>query len=151
MSARFSTGLRNAISGTVGFVGALDKGIIEIRSGARPASADAADAGTLLGVATLNSGAFVPGSPTNGLTFAAAAGGTVSKTGTWSFVGLAAGVAGHFRFKGNAVDDGSLSTTLPRLDGTCAVSGGDLSITTVNITVGMPVTIDGFSYTTPAE
>ena len=106
--------------------------------------------GTLLGTVTLNSGAFTPGSPTNGLTFAAASGGAVSKSGVWSFNGVAAGTAGWFRLKGNAADAGGVSTVLPRLDGSVAVSGADLNLSNIAITVSAPVTVDTFTVTIPA-
>ena len=54
MALRFSTALRSAVIGTVGMAGALSTGIIEIYTGAQPASADDPVAGTLLGRVTLN-------------------------------------------------------------------------------------------------
>lgn len=148
---RFSTGLRNNLAGSTGLAASLTNGVIEIRTGTQPASADNAASGTLLGTMTLASGAFTPGSPTNGLTFASASGGSVSKTGTWSFVGVAQGTAGWFRFKGNAVDAGGSSDTAIRMDGSCGSSGADLNLSNINITVGAPVTCDVFVYTQPAQ
>ena len=150
MTIRFSTGLRNNLVGALGFAATFEKGIIEIRTGTQPTTADAAPTGTLLGTMTLASGAFTPGSPTNGLTFAAPAGGAVSKTGTWSFVGVAAGTAGWFRLKGNAADADALSTTLPRMDGSIATSGADLNLSNITIAIGAPNTCDTFVYTQPA-
>lgn len=151
MTLRLSTGLRNSLAGTTGFAGTLATGVIDIYSGSQPLTADAAVTGTLLGTVTLNSGAFTPGSPTNGLTFAAAASGAVSKSGVWSFVGVAAGTAGWFRFRGNAADAGALSTVLPRLDGSIATSGADLNLSNISIAVSTPVTIDTFVWTQPAQ
>lgn len=151
MTIRFSTGLRNNLAGSTGFAGTFEKGVIEIYTGTQPTTADAAVVGTLLGTMTLASGAFTPGSPTNGLTFAAAADGAVSKTGVWSFVGVAAGTAGWFRLKGNATDTGGVSTILPRMDGSCATSGADLNISNIVIAVGAPNTCDTFVYTQPAQ
>ncbi len=149
---KLSTGLRNAIAGTQGFAGALSTGIIEIYSGAQPATADSAVTGTLLGVVTLAGGAFTPGSATNGLTFAAAAAGAVTKsTDLWQFTGLANGTAGYFRFKGNATDAGGVSATLPRMDGSIATSGGDMNLGNIAITTGSPNTADAFSFTVPAQ
>ncbi len=116
MTIRLSTGLRNNLAGTTGFAATFANGIIEIRTGSQPVSADNAATGTLLGTVTLASGAFTPGSTTNGLTFGAAADGAVSKSGVWSMNGIAAGTAGWFRLKGNALDNDLLSTTLPRLE-----------------------------------
>lgn len=151
MTVRLSTGLRTNLAGSTGFASTFANGVIEIYTGVQPASADSAVTGTLLGTVTLASGAFTPGSPTNGLTFGAAADGSVSKSGTWSFNGVAAGTAGWFRLKGNAVDAGGASTTLPRLDGSIAVAGGDMSLSNTTIAVGAPSTIDSFTFTIPAQ
>lgn len=150
MTIRLSTALRTNLAGATGFGATFANGIIEIRTGAQPATADAAATGTLLGTVTLASGAFVPGVATNGLTFAAAAAGAISKTGTWSFVGIAAGTAGWFRFKGNALDNDAISTTLPRLDGSVATSGADLNLSNIAIAIGAPTTVDTFTWTQPA-
>lgn len=150
MTVRLSTKLRDNLAGTTGFASTFANGVIEIYSGAQPATADSAVTGTLLGTVTLASGAFTPGSPTNGLTFAAASGGAVSKSGVWSFNGVAVGTAGWFRLKGNATDAGGASTTLPRMDGSIAVSGADLNLSNIAIAVSSPVTVDTFTWTQPA-
>lgn len=149
MTVRLSTALRNNLVGALGFAATFANGVIDIYTGAQPANADAAVTGTLLGTVTLNSGAFAPGSPTNGLTFAAAASGSVSKSGTWSFNGVAAGTAGWFRFRANAADAGGVSLVLPRLDGSIAVSGADLNLTNIAVSIGSPNTIDTFTWTQP--
>jgi len=151
MTIRLSTALRNNIAGTTGFAATFANGIIEIYTGTQPASADAAVTGTLLGTVTLASGAFTPGTSTNGLTFATAADGAVSKSGTWSFNGVAAGTAGWFRFKGNALDDNLVSTTLPRLDGSVSVSGADMNLSNISIAISAPTTIDSFTWTQSAS
>ena len=151
MALRLSTKLRDNLAGTTGFAATFANGIIEIYSGAQPATADSAVTGTLLGTVTLNSGAFTPGVATNGLTFAAASGGAVSKSGVWSFNGIAAGTAGWFRLKGNATDAGGASTTLPRLDGSIAVLGADMNLSNISIAIGAPNTIDTFTWTQPAQ
>lgn len=148
MTTRFSTGLRTALAQALatGFA----NGVIEIRSGSQPANADAATTGTLLGLVTLNSGAFSAGTSTNGLTWGAAAAGVASKTGVWSFNGIADGVAGWFRFRANAVDAGGVSTTLLRFDGAIATSGAEMSLSNINIVTSAPNTIDTFTVTMPA-
>lgn len=148
---RFSTGLRTNLAGALGFAATFANGVIEIYTGTQPATADAAVTGTLLGTMTLSSLPFTPGVATNGLTFAAAAAGAVAKSGVWSFVGIAAGTAGWFRLKANAVDAGTLSTVLPRMDGSCATSGADMSISNITVAVGAPNTCDTFVYTQPAQ
>lgn len=149
MTTRLSTALRTALAQA--FATTFANGVIEIRTGTQPASTDDAATGTLLGTVTLASGAFTPGVSTNGLTFAAAAAGAVSKSGTWSFNGIAAGTAGWFRLKANAVDAGALSTTHARLDGTVAVSGADMNLSNIVIAIGSPTTIDSFSWNQPAS
>lgn len=151
MTLRLSTQLRTNLAGTTGFASTFANGVIEIRSGTQPATADDAATGTLLGTVTLASGAFTPGVATNGLTFAAASGGAVAKSGVWSFNGVDAGTAGWFRFKGNATDAGALSTVLPRLDGSVAVSGADMNLSNIVIAIGAPTTIDSFTWTQPAS
>lgn len=149
---RLSTKLRDNLAGTTGFAATFADGVIEIRSGSQPATADSPATGTLLGLVTLASGAFTPGSPTNGLTFGTASGGVVSKSGVWSFNGIGGGgTAGWFRFRGNAADAGGSSTTLPRLDGSIAVSGGDMNLSNISITDGAPTTVDSFTFTVPAN
>lgn len=151
MTVKLSTALRTNLAGSTGFAATFANGIIEVRTGTQPATADAAATGTLLGTITLNSGAFTPGTSTNGLTFASASAGAVSKSGVWSFNGIAAGTAGYFRLKGNALDNDALSTTLPRLDGSIATSGADLNLSNVSISIGSPSTVDSFTWTQPAQ
>jgi len=151
MTVRLSTALRTNLAGATGFAATFANGIIEIRTGAQPATADSAATGTLLGTVTLASGEFTPGTATNGLTFATAADGVVSKSGVWSMNGAANGTAGWFRLKGNALDDDLLSTTLPRLDGSIAVSGADMNLSNISIVLNAPTTIDSFTWTQPAS
>lgn len=144
MAIRFSTGLRNKLLDTDSFKGVFANGIIEIYTGAQPASSDNAPGATLLGVATLDAGAFVPGQAANGINWGTAADGVMPKepTENWKFNGIAAGTAGWFRVKANAVDDDSVSTTLPRCDGSIATAGADLNMSNTAVVVGAPNTID---------
>lgn len=152
MTIKISTGARNALLATMGFSSLFANGVIEIRSGSQPVSADAAATGTLLGVVTVNAGAFTPGDPTNGLNFGTPVSGSVSKnTDVWRFEGVAAGTAGWFRLKGNALDDNLASTTLARMDGSIASLGGDMNLSSLSIAVGAPTTIDAFSLTMPGQ
>lgn len=154
MTIRLSTKLRNNLVSTTGFSTTFANGYIEVYTGAQPANADAAVTGTLLGTITLASGAFTPGVATNGLTFAAAASGAVSKSGVWSFNGVAAGTAGWFRLKTNAEAVGGISDAsflFARVDGSIAVSGSDLNLSNITIAVSAPNTVDTFTWTQPAS
>lgn len=151
MTVRLSTRVRTNMAGDVGFGATFANGVIDVYTGAQPATADAAATGTLLGRVTLNSGAFAAGTATNGLTFAAAADGSIGKTGVWSFNGIAAGTAGWFRLKGNGLDNDALSATLPRVDGSIATSGGDMNLSNISIAVASPNTIDSFVFQIPAQ
>lgn len=126
-------------------------GVLRIYSGSQPAAADNATSGTLLAEITVASGAFSHGAFTNGLEFGAAASGVIAKNAeVWSGLGLAAGTAGWFRLTANPTDSGSLSTTLPRLDGNIGTSGADLNMSSTTIVVGATYTIDTFQLTLPA-
>jgi hypothetical protein len=88
---------------------------------------------------------------TAGLTFGVPASGTVSKSGVWSFAGVAAGTAGWFRMKASAVDNNLATTTLVRLDGSVATSGADMNLSNLTIAIGAPTTIDSLTITCPAS
>jgi hypothetical protein len=65
----------------------------------------------------------------NGLQWGDSVLGVLSKeSGVWEGVNLASGTAGYFRFKANAVDDDSESTSLVRLDGNISTSNAPLII-----------------------
>jgi len=152
LSLSLSTGLRNKLLASTGWVECFNDGVIYIYSGPQPVNADAAVQGSLLGIVSVASGTFVFGSPTNGLGWAASSGGVVTKDAdVWSMVGLTpGGTAGWFRLMGNATDDLASSTTLARLDGSIAQSGGDLNLSSTLIVTGATTTIDVFSFTLPA-
>lgn len=122
MAVNVSTGFAERILGPQSFDAIFRDGSIEIRSGAQPASADAAAIGTLLARITRNGGAWVAGQPDNGLRFARS-GRYAAKdpTQTWTLVGLATGIAGWFRLVANAFDDDGESLSAPRVDGAIAL------------------------------
>lgn len=150
MTIRISTGLRNAMVDTVGLKGGLNTGIGEVYSGAQPASADDAPTGTLLAVITKDHAAFTPGSPTNGLTYTATAGTLAKSADAFEYIGIAVGVAGYVRFKGNATDAGGVSTTALRLDMAIGSAGVEFAMSNLNIAVGTPGVVTQFSLTMPA-
>lgn len=146
MAVRFSTGLRDDILGSTGLSTSLNDGVIHIYSGSQPTNADSAVSGVLLGTVSVDAGAWVPGSPGNGLSFDAPNSGVVAKAAAenWKFNGIVDGTAGWFRFVGNAIDDTLASTTLPRIDGSIAKTGGDMTLSNTAITAGAPSTVDIF-------
>lgn len=113
---------------------------------------------TTLGTPTyVNMGSAIAGiAPVNGLLMAPPASGVLAKLSTqvWSCNGSAAGAAGWFRFySSDTADTGALISGepyFPRIDGTVAVSGGDLNLSTITFSVSGPVTIDTWSFTMPA-
>lgn len=150
---RFSTGLRDKMLGSQSLKDAFQNGVLRIYSGAQPASPDNAVTGTLLMEITVDAGAFTHGVGTNGLNFDAPVSGVLSKAAaeTWRGNGVAAGTAGWARLSGNPLDDGTSSTTLPRIDMSVARSGADLNLSTTAIAIGAPTTIDTFALTMPVS
>jgi hypothetical protein len=150
MALRLSTGLRNALLDTSAWRTALTNGVIYVYSGAQPSSADDAETGANLLIITLASGSFTAGVATNGLNWAAsAASGVLAKAvEVWSGVGIAAGVAGWFRFYANARVQGA-SVVAVRFDGNIATSGAQINLSNTSIAVGATTTIDTFTVTIP--
>lgn len=129
MAIQFSVAVRNArldaIETTIGVSPTL-----EMRSGAPPANAAAADAGTLLASMALPSDFM-----------AAAASGQKALAGTWEdLTADAAGTAGHFRIKQGATCH--LQGTVTATSG-----GGDMEIDNTSIAVGQRVTVTTFQLT----
>jgi hypothetical protein len=156
MAERLSNGFVNGVNITGSVKTLMTNGIIHIYTGSQPVDADAAETGDLIAIITLASGAFTPGSATNGINLAATStGGVISKASgeVWSGVGTAlagAGkVAGWFRWYGNARILGA-STTGVRLDGAIGTTVSyELQLSNTTIATGSPVTISVFDYTTP--
>lgn len=142
---KISTGLRSKLLDTGSLKTILAGGLIKIYSGALPADADAAVTGTLLCTVSNNSTGV-------GINLAAAAtNGVIPKLATevWNGVNAAAGTAAYFRHVA-AGDDGTLSTTQARIQGTVAVAGGDLNISDVNLAAGAAQGVDYYSVALPA-
>ena len=146
MSLKESTGLRDHLLATGSFKAAMDGGLLNIYAGPVPATADAAldpsnallcvisDAGTGTG---LNMGA-------------AAVDGVLQKDAAqvWSGTNAASGIATFYRHVATG-DDGSLSTTATRLQGSIAVVGAEINLTSTTLTSGAPQTINFYSVAKP--
>ncbi|WP_101791014.1 hypothetical protein [Nonomuraea indica] len=143
MAVRINTAARNAAADAVaGLVnGGTGPGVIRIYTGSQPASPATAPSGTLLAEFTLSDPAF-----------AAAASGSAALDVTPALVdqGLAAGTAGWFRILDSTEAAG---TGLGVLDGsvTATGGGGDMTLNTVTISVGVDVELTGGSITMPAS
>lgn len=91
----------------------------------------------------------------NGLKFEAASAGSIVKLAsqTWSGVIAATGTAGWFRLKGPVADADATdaSEVVLRLDGSIAVSGGDMNLTSTSLTASATQTISTFTPTAPAQ
>lgn len=136
MTVNLASATRNAaVSAAAGLVDAgAGAGVMELRTGAQPASADDAATGTLLATVTLVDPAF--GAPVNGV---------ATLADPVSVDAVASGDAGWFRVKdstGVTVLDGSVTAT---------AGGGDLELSSVTVTSGLPVDISGGTLTMPAS
>lgn len=147
--AKFSTGLRTGMLNGAGFKEQLDGGRIRIFSVASPsdipATADGAEAGTLLMELTAG------GDGTTGLTFELPAGGVISKAAgeVWMTSSIdAAGKCAYFRFVGGADTEGD-SATDPRIQGACGIAGTDMVLTNLDVVAGVPWTLNFFNVTLP--
>ncbi len=122
---------------------------IHLYSSTQPATANGAELGTLLARITLDGGAFVGGSPTNGLNF-----GDIEHdetngqlilhrdlTETWTGEGLADGTPGWARIYDNDLVTGESAVAL-RIDGTTALMGGEFALSSATIKAGVPISID---------
>ena len=154
MAVRLSTGFASAILGPNSFESLFQYGTIEIRSGAQPASADAAATGSLLGRITTGGGAWTAGSPTNGLVIVRD-GRLVRKNppDSWVLAGSATGTAGWFRWVTNVPDAGVYSTSAIRIDGaiglTDATGDYQLFLPTLSLTSSSNHTIADWWYSLP--
>ena len=154
MTVRLSDGLRTAMLETGSLESALALGFIFIHTGAQPAAANNAATGTLLVTIAVSDGA-------TGLSFdAIATAGVLAKAAaeTWSGTAAATGTAGWFRFNelitdkaGTTTAMAALSTTAQRLDGSIAVSGGDLQMSNTSIVAAAIQTISTFNLTLAAQ
>lgn len=119
----FSTGLIRAMMGLHGFRAMMDRGVIELYSGHRPESPNAATPSSPLARITQNGQIFVPGSPPqNGLRLRESdESGSVTMDGTWVCVGVKSGVPSWFRWYWSSQDSRDTSQFYPRVDGDVGV------------------------------
>lgn len=161
MAARTSTGFVSALLGGSSFPEIFLNGRIEVYSGLQPVNADAAVTGTLLANVTRDGGAWVAGSPGAGLRFSTAGRfATKDFDHAWVMTGIADGIAGWYRLRGNAADAGGVSLTLPRLDGAIGLPPDpevpapfadiQLYLTDLLISPGLQRAMPYFYYTIPS-
>jgi len=143
---------KELILGPVSFPQIFANGAIELYSGAVPVDADAPlGAATLLGRISNNGQPWVSGSAANGLKMINA-GVLVLKdpTQSWVLVPIATGAPTFFRLLANAPDDGLLSYTHARIQGSVSADpADDMTISSGTITLGQNKPFDSFTYTLP--
>lgn len=147
MSAKISTGLRNGLLVTGSFKSLMDGSKMRIYSGPVPATADAALSGNTL-LCEVSDDAT-----SGGIDFdAAASGGVLSKDPSqiWRGVNAATGLASFYRIVEDA-DDGTLSTTRRRMQGTVQTAGGGLNLSSTSLTAAASQTVNFFSVSLPTS
>lgn len=127
-----STGLRNHLLVTGSLKSALDGKVINVYSGTPPASADEAVGAAVLlcviSVDALGGGVTLAASAANGQV-------TKNTSEVWEGEIVANGLASFFRMC-TAADDNGASNTAVRIQGTIALSGGDLDFADTNFVSG---------------
>jgi hypothetical protein len=136
--------MRTGRCGSSGLKELFEGGFIGIYTGGQPATADAAETGSLLVTISTTSG-------TGGVTLGTAGTGVLPKSAdVWSGLVGTAGVAGWFRLYDSAHLTGTSGTAV-RMDGNCGVSGSDLAMTNTTLSVGSTLTVDTATFTEPAS
>jgi hypothetical protein len=146
MTLRFSPGqatqMGDAYWNAVGI--SIDNYILEIRSGAQPATADLAPTGTVLASITL---------PADSMAASVNPGATTAKAGTWQDASAdATGTAGWFRIRASG-DAGTTNNTDRRIDGACTATGGggELELQNLSIAVAQQITVTSATFTQPKQ
>jgi len=129
MTIQLNVGIRNMIVDNI--AGQLGWGVVEIYSGAQPASADNAATGTLL--ATIQMNGLAPA--VNGVADL-----NMDATGT----AVATGTAGYARWRDTMAD-------ALRFDGSVGTSGTDFVVSNTSIVNGDTVTLTHLNLTQPAS
>lgn len=143
--AKLSTGLRDHLLTTGDFQSGVDGGVIKIYSGVAPTTADAALSGNTLLCTISNNAAGT------GVTMAAtAASGVLGKNSAeiWRGLIVTSGTASFYRFAA-ITDDGLLSTTAKRVQGTVGTVSTDLNFSSVGFVAGNYKQIDNYNVAQP--
>ena len=154
MAVRLSTGAVNALAGggagDGSFVDVFANAVIAVYTGKQPVNADAAESGTLLGLITVDGGAFTGGIAANGLNWEAAVAGVCGKPSDeeWAIIPDASGTAGWARLYDNAMTTGA-STTAVRIDMACGVGAGELRMSTTSLVVDVKSVVNTLNVTIP--
>jgi hypothetical protein len=132
---------------------AITLGFLLIYSGSQPASANDAATGSLLATIAVDDGA-------TGLTFdPIVTAGTLPKAAgeTWSGTAVLTGTAGWFRFNelstnkaGTETAAGTGGVSNVAMDGSIAVTGGDINMSNVAVTSGALQSVTVFNIVQPA-
>jgi hypothetical protein len=142
---KLSTGARNAMLGTGSFRATFNTHVLKIYGGSEPASPDdAIGAATLLCTISTNG----TGTVLVWETTPAAGALTKSLSDVWSGVNAADGDAAFFRLL-TIADANASSTAAVRLQGNCALAGGDLNLSSLTLVAGATQTIDFGSVALP--
>jgi hypothetical protein len=143
MAVRISTAARNAgVNAITALVdGGSGPGVLRIYSGSQPAGPGSSATGTLLLAITLSDPAFASASSGSA---------AIDVTPALSTTGLAAGTAGYFRLCDSTEAAG---TGLGVVDGsvTATGGGGDVTLSTTTVSIGLTVEITSLSLTLPAS
>lgn len=144
---KLSTKLREDIAVGGSLKDLLDGGLVNIYSGAIPASADAA-----LGAAVLLNTLSAGGGGTPVTFNSSAPGGVLSKTTAenWTGNNVAGGTPTFFRYV-LAADDGTASTIARRIQGTAGALGSDMFISTIPMVSGAPQSFQLFQLAVPEQ
>ena len=154
MAVRLSTGLVNALAGggagDGSFKDLFANAVIVIRTGTQPATADALETGAVLGMITVDGGAFTGGVATNGLNWDAAVAGVCAKPSAteWAIIPSASGTAGYGRVYTNDMTTGE-STTAVRMDLACGVGAGELRFSSTNLVATVKSVVNSLNITVP--
>jgi len=136
MATRISTAAQNASANAVGALvdAGSGAGYVEIRTGSQPATANTAASGSVLATITYSDPAF--GSASSGVI-------TADITPALTVAASGTGSAGGFRVydsDANGIWDGSI---------TVSGGGGDMTVNTVSLVIGVNFTITAQTYTQP--